>query len=579
MKKFNIIALGALALFSLASCELSDELWGNSSDSTGDGAARVNVSTKVPVSMTRAETVSTDDFPVLIEHQTDVDVKKSYLVKELPNSIALPVGKYTVSAHTPGDLEKKMTAPYYAGSSEIEIEKGLTTKTDVVCKMKNSRIQVKYGTDFIAAFSEWTMTVDDGTNTAISYTQDDTDPAAVYYYFTENTVEKITVNISAKTVDGNTVSDSRTFKKANATEGYEEVSDYFGGGDAIVITMGAVGDSNGHITNITINTSITFENSSESVEIPVVIASLDMPSSTSYTIDDNNASTDMPEEANTVISTPAGLKSCVVKIEAGNTAFQTALSQLSGLDFTTGVDIVDNSTFLALIQETDATLTVPTANQTDTYTFPIAKFFTKLNSFGATDDGKAHKFSVAIVDNEGNTASGVYSVAITKKEAPATTEPTVTCVGKKNTDSEEGNVFETGVDYFIEAANYPTTDVVISTPAKLKSLKVTIVGGNEGFSGAVVDLNFTDRELVGDTELSSLLTELGVSLDMPVAGSTSYIFPVGTFYPLMNVYGPTVDADETKYTPDGIEYHQFKITVEDENGDTVTKELNVTIRK
>lgn len=123
-----------MAVFSLASCELSDELRGNSSDSTGDGSAQVNVSTKVPVSMTRAETVSTDEFPVLIEHQTDADVKKGYLVKELPNSIALPVGKYTVSAHTPGELEKKMSAPYYAGSNEIEIEKGLTTKTDVVCK-------------------------------------------------------------------------------------------------------------------------------------------------------------------------------------------------------------------------------------------------------------------------------------------------------------------------------------------------------------------------------------------------------------------------------------------------------------
>ena len=100
MKKINIITLGILAVFSLASCELSDELRGNSSDSTGDGSAQVNVSTKVPVSMTRAETVSTDEFPVLIEHQTDADVKKGYLVKELPNSIALPVGN-TPYLHIP----------------------------------------------------------------------------------------------------------------------------------------------------------------------------------------------------------------------------------------------------------------------------------------------------------------------------------------------------------------------------------------------------------------------------------------------------------------------------------------------
>lgn len=564
MKKINIITLGILAVFSLASCELSDELRGNSSDSTGDGSAQVNVSTKVPVSMTRAETVSTNEFPVLIEHQTDADVKKGYLVKELPNSIALPVGKYTVSAHTPGELEKKMSAPYYAGSNEIEIEKGLTTKTDVVCKMKNSRIQVKYGTDFITAFSEWTMTVDDGTNTAISYTQDNTDPAAVYYYFTENTVEKITVNISAKTVDGNTVSDSRTFKKTNATESYEEVSDYFGGGDAIVITMGAVGDSNGHITNITINTSITFENSSESVEIPVVIASLDMPSSTSYTIDDNNVSTDMPEEASTVITTPAGLKSCVVKIEAGNTAFQTALSQLNGLDFTTGVDIVDNTTFLALIQETDATLTVPTANQTDAYTFPIAKFFTKLNSFGATDDGNAHKFSVAITDNDGNTASGVYSVAITKK---ATETP----------DGAPTLQLPTDVTYGSKGTGMPASaDAIISAESGLDKVIVKISGGNSAFNEILTDLKMDGQsflmsgdgvDIINNSDFTMLLKSVDETWAAPVDGTTSYEFHIGAFFSFLNQTGAT---DEGKA-------HEFHIEVTDKNGNSTSGVFKVTI--
>lgn len=123
--------------------------------------------------------------------------------------------------------------------------------------------------------------------------------------------------------------------------------------------------------------------------------------------------------------------------------------------------------------------------------------------------------------------------------------------------------------------------MIISTPAGLKSLKATILGGNEGFTGVMDEMGFTKgRELVGDTEIPELLSNLGIVLPMPEADVTSYTFPIATFYPLMNIYGATVDVEEQDgYTPDGKDYHEFQITVEDNNGKTATAKLNVKIKK
>ncbi|MBQ8673152.1 MAG: DUF4493 domain-containing protein [Bacteroides sp.] len=570
MKRFHIIALGALALFGMASCEMKDELWGSSSNSNEDGGLELSVTAKQPVSMTRADavTVNTDNYPVSIAHKTDADVKKEFeKVSEMPSYVALPVGEYTVSSHTPGEVTKQMSAAYYAGSTDMTISKGITTQTTVVCKMKNSRIKVVYGTDFLAAFESWTMTVDDGTNSAISYTEANTSPADVYYLFEENTVEKINVNISAKTKAGNTVSEKRTFKKANATEGYEEESKYFGGGDAIQINMGAVENANGIVDDITINTFITFENESSSVEIPVVIASLTMPSNASYTIDDNNASTDMPTEADALVETPAGLQSLVVTIESGNEAFTAALNTLktkTGLDFINGVDIVDNTAFETLIQATDATLKAPAGSQVANYTFPIAKFLTKLNAFGATDSGKAHKFTATVTDNEGSTASGTYTVTITK---PVVEEPEITTPSMELPDDLTISLSE-GTEGITAVAK-------IKAPATLNSMTVKIVAGCDAFVEA---LNMTKNMTLDFIEgvdmvaqgayVNALFSSIGKSeVVAPTTDTTEYEFSIHSFFTFI-----TDPTDEGKA-------HEFQITVIDDNGESVSGTFKLTVKE
>ena len=430
MKLTNIIALSTAAILCLASCEMKNELTGSLVSKEDTGAVELEVSVKQPVSQTRAEEVPTNNFPVTIQGTSTgvTDVLKEYATAdEVPSSITVPVGEYTISSHSPGTLEKQMSAPYYTGSTDITVTKDVASQVDVVCRMANSRIQMIYGEDFKEAFSEWTITIDDGSEMALSYTQANLTPDAIYWHFDDN-VTAITVNIKAKTVEGNTVTESRTFKKSDAAENYEEVGDTFTGGDALEIKMGTVESSTGDLTGITITTNITFENESESVEIPTTdpdepgegggdpvepgegAVTLNLPEDVTYSIEAGNA----PASADAYIASEAGLDKIIVTITAGNDAFQAILVDLTmdGQSFLAengGVDLIDNSDFGNLVATVGSQ--APT-DGTKEYTFPIGAFFTFLDMTGATDPGKSHEFHITVTDKNGETATGVFKVTI-----------------------------------------------------------------------------------------------------------------------------------------------------------------------
>ena len=430
MKLTNIIALSTAAILCLASCEMKNELTGSLVSKEDTGAVELEVSVKQPVSQTRAEEVATNDFPVTIQGTSTgvTDVLKEYATAdEVPSSITVPVGEYTISSHSPGTLEKQMSAPYYTGSTDITVTKDVASQVDVVCRMANSRIQMIYGEDFKEAFSEWTITIDDGSEMALSYTQANLTPDAIYWHFDGN-VTAITVNIKAKTVEGNTVTESRTFRKSDAAENYEEVGDAFTGGDALEIAMGTVESSTGDLTGITITTNITFGNESESVEIPTTdpdepgegggdpvepgegAVTLNLPADVTYSI----SAGDAPASADAYIASEAGLDKIIVTITAGNDAFQAILVDLKmdGQSFLAengGVDLIDNADFGSLVATVGSK--APT-DGTKEYTFPIGAFFTFLNMTGATDDGKSHEFHITVTDKNGETATGVFKVTI-----------------------------------------------------------------------------------------------------------------------------------------------------------------------
>lgn len=432
---------GAAVVLSLSSCELKEEMWGKSSEQPS-GILQLGVSVKQPASMTRATTSDIDaqnTYPVTIEGDNLTEPLVYASAAVIPADLRLPVGEYTITAHTPGEMEKKMTSPYYGGTETIVIEDGLTVKASVVCKMKNSRIQMKYGDDFLNAFDSWTITINDGSETVLSYSNvpEEQGTTPIYWAFAENTVTTIKSNIRAVTSSGNTISESKSFKKSDAAESYDGVSDNFGGGDALVFQMGATESSSGTVTGVTVNTFISFEENDETVEIPTV-------------------------------------------------------------DEPTG----------PIEPENPDTPTEPTGDLTVTYTM------------------------------------------------------------------NEVDLFETGVTYSIASLSndYINSVIKISAPAGLQNMLVTIIGGNEGFAEIVEGMGFTNRDLVGDTELGDLLSSLGVKVPMPEAGATTYDFPIGQFFTMMNLNGATTNDNY------GDDYHTFSIKIVDKSGkESGTKEVSLKV--
>ncbi|MDO4164947.1 MAG: DUF4493 domain-containing protein [Bacteroides sp.] len=562
MKLLNIATFGTLAMMLLAGCELKNELLGDDSSNQESGALELGVTVKQPTSLTRAD-VSTDNFPVTIQGtSTDVaDVLKEYTaVSEMPSSITLPVGTYTVSSHTPGDIEKQMTEAYYSGSTSMTITKDITTETTVTCRMKNSRIQVTYGEDFLSNFSSWTITVDDGSSSVYTCETSTSDPDPVYWYFEEGSVTAITVNIRAVTSAGNSVSESRTFYKSNAAEAYDDVNDYFEGGDAIVVKMGATQSSSGNITGITINTSITFEDHDESIEIPtgdpITITDTNGYATNGISITEST----YPTDVTLTVAATDGIANFYVLLTSDNTDLTTAASSM-GLTTGDGADLTSSSVQTAL---SSLFTSMPAVGDKE-YTFTLGTaIMTMLQSYTGT-----HYFTLKVVDANANTLSQLLTVTVTKKEEESNT-PTLT--------------FESGADkvtYISEneisysMADSPSGfDAYITAPQGIESIVVTIAGGNAAFDAIIQDLKMDGQSfltsgsgvnIVGNADFTSLLATQ--SLTGPTKGDTSYTFPIGVFFTFLNMTGATDEGSA----------HQFNIVITDQAGNSASGSLKIHI--
>lgn len=425
MKRKNIILFVALAIFSLTSCEMKEEILGGVVyDEVGELELDVTIKkpkTKVP------SNPETENFPVTIIGVSEgiTNVSKEYpTVAEVPASITLPVGTYKVSSHTPGEIQKQMPAPYYGGSDDIVVDKEIVATAEVVCKAMNSRIHINYGEDFLLAFSSWTITVDDDSDLVLTYTEKDKTPEDIYWYFEPNKVSSVTVNIRATTIDGNTVTDRRVFRKSDASENYEDVSEFFGGGDGIEINMGVVESSDGSVEGITVKTIISFEEYSETVEIPVFddtdsgdegddnenpVAGepvIELPDDFSYSVSTGEGK---PVSADAWLKSEAGMKSAIVRIETSSDGFEATLKGVNmGGNLLEGIELVNNSYIDELFIGVSLEDRSPKPDVKE-YKFPIAAFFTFLDMFTGE-----HKFYIKYTDNNDNVVEDVLTITITE---------------------------------------------------------------------------------------------------------------------------------------------------------------------
>ena len=424
MKRKNILSICLLAATSLASC-VSEEI---STTKSGEGVMTLDVELLKPQA-TRAD-VNTSEFPVVIYNAEGTAVKSFSQLADVPKQVPLEVGNYTVESHTPGMMEKIMTTPYYKGTEDVTILKGINSKADVVCKMANGSFTINYSSAFITDFSSWDITIDDGGESALHFSNTDgNDPAIIYMAFEEN-VSKLTVNFKGKTTAGNTISASNTLTKVAASEKYDDDNTNFSGGDAIVINFEPVASNEGNITGVTLTADIRFEEHEEWISMEVGDKeggfvpdtpdpgpdepgggeiTMNLPAPISFPI--LGADDVSPSLGDTYLAATAGFRSITVSISSTSADMNSSLAELStqyGVDFISGAEIVDNQNVVALFDSLGQPLSVPTQGDTS-YNFPIGNFFGFLHVLAGS-----HTFYLTVTDMQGNTKSGSVNITITQ---------------------------------------------------------------------------------------------------------------------------------------------------------------------
>ena len=321
----------------------------------------------------------------------------------------------------------------------MEIKKDITSSAKVTCKMQNSRIQLNYSSEFLAKFTEWTIMLDDGSETALSVQETSANasasPAPIYWYFGEGGAETVTLNIRAKTIEGNTVTMAPyVFKKEDAKEKYDDVDNpNFTGGEALIIDLKPGNEEDpttGAVTGISVTISVIFENHNEAVDIPVEdkeetkpdptpdpdegAVSVTLPKDFTYSLSGTPAK---PASADAIMKASAGIKSALVRIVTDNEGFKATLQDAAFDEpgaLLLGANLIGNQGIQNLfdsleLKEADGSAKKTPVEGATEYTFPIATFFNFLDIFAGT-----HEFYITLTDMNDKVVEKVLTITITE---------------------------------------------------------------------------------------------------------------------------------------------------------------------
>lgn len=423
MKIYNNILAGTLTLMAFASC-MSEDLESKFTAGGDKGTLELGVELLQPA----RRDVSTVNFPVVIKDASGSVVKEYATVAEVPASIVMAVGSYTVESHTPGEIAKSMSNPYYKGASDVEIVKDVTSPVNVVCKMANSQVNINYDEEFRNVFTAWEVTIDDGSETALSFTQSST-TNTIYWYFGEAGVKQLVVNFRGTTTTGNTIAARNVLtKNQSSTGGYDDDNTNFTGGDLITLNFAPTESTEGKITGITLSANVVFDETAEDVNVGVIdVPGLNDPNGGGDNPgggDTEGITLNLPADiamavggaaaldkslGDTYIAAGAGLKSIKVSIDSSSSEMNEQLVALAAeydVDFIAGAEIVDNQNVVRLFDSLGQSLSVPAQGDKE-YTFPIGNFFNLLQILAGE-----HRFNLTVTDMNGNTQSGSILITV-----------------------------------------------------------------------------------------------------------------------------------------------------------------------
>lgn len=429
MNKLNIFALSAALVACVSSCELKDELTGDRNTSTEMGMLDLSVAVQGEQSRAEETVPAAGDMWVEVTG-TEEGVEPVYngLYSEMENPMRVPVGTYTVKAHTKGEIQKQMSTPYYGGEAELDIQKDITDEATVTCKVMNTKVQLNFAEGFEGKFSDWTVTLDNGKESVLTFTSE---TAPIYWYLAEDAVATLVLNFTGTTVpaegeEPQQISWQQSFSK-NDADNVDNDNSNFTGGEFLDITLDVndegTDEDNRPQISFDINVDLTWntEEGEQTVQIPVEDVTVpvepggdedpEQPEDSAITIGDTgtgyltNGVTvtggKYPTDVAVVMNVKNGIKNLYVKIASTNSTFEGMVADM-GLVDGDGMDLAseDASGLSTLFK-------LPEAGATD-YTFTMSNtLFGMLGNFA----GK-HDFTLTVIDAEGNQQSATLTINI-----------------------------------------------------------------------------------------------------------------------------------------------------------------------
>ena len=430
MNKLNIFALSAALVACVSSCELKDELTGDRNTSTEMGMLDLSVAVQGEQSRAEETVPAAGDMWVEVTG-TEEGVEPVYngLYSEMENPMRVPVGTYTVKAHTQGEIQKQMSTPYYGGEAELDIQKGITDEATVICKVMNTKVQLNFAEGFEGRFSDWTVTLDNGKESVLTFTSE---TAPIYWYLAEDAVSELTLNFTGTTVpaegeEPQEIPWQKSFSKSDA-DNVDNDNSNFTGGEFLNITLdvndeGTDEDPRPQISfGIDVDLTWNTEDGEQTVQIPVEDVTVpvepggdedpEQPEDSAITIGDNgtgyltNGVTvtqggPYPTDVAVVMNVKNGIKNLYVKIVTTNSTFEGMVADM-GLVDGDGMDLTsEKASGLSTL------FPLPEAGATD-YTFTMSDMlFGLLGNFA----GK-HDFTLTVIDAEGNQQSATLTINI-----------------------------------------------------------------------------------------------------------------------------------------------------------------------
>ena len=445
----------------LASCEMKEEILGDKGFSGDSGYLNMGVVVDEAVNAISTKAGETDDEEIVVEgtpangfivELTGPDnYTKTFTYRSGMEPVELPVGDFTVYAHTDGSLDDT-TAPFYGKRDNFTIKKDAETKVGIQCEMMNTMFQLKYDPGFIAMYRKWEITVTAGKHSKpylfekkdLNDTPQNPDP--IYWYLGDEEVKNFIVEVQAWTQDGNIpVTATQSFSKDDQAA--------YTGGEAVNITMmpGSPDVSTEGTAKIDIEVTLfsPYEDINESIEIDgtptepsepttpdgpeeptdkpegaPTITSDYLESGISYQLADGQVMTGNPEHAVVTVSAPAKFKAIYVKIFGGNSGFNDIIAQMGQEVFQKdpGVDVITIGSDSELSGLSELLAPIPTTEDTE-YNLDLANFFVMMNIFGVTvgdaDDttGRdAHEFVITVIDQNNVSESATLKVFINPAE-------------------------------------------------------------------------------------------------------------------------------------------------------------------